>query len=232
MVLENSNNKMFSPLVVTVLFICSFIFICQKFNIYSVFKSEISRLFPENLEKILNKASAIESVYLENKQAQKYIFNEKKDYNNILKFRENNKDIYVFNIETQTQNLKYNKSEIGYELGRIYLNINDKNKSQCTYNYGIQAYGKNVEYFPCSENQFLKSLPEIAKLKKDAYEKLQNTTDEYNRLKYCESLKNYQNNSECFGLSDSNFSETTYDRLNKLREYQLKNLLDTTLKIS
>ena len=229
MVLENSNNKIFSPLVLTAFVICSFIFACQKFNLYSVFKSEISRLFPENLEKILDKASAKESVYLGNKQAQKYVFDEKKDYDNILKFNENNKDIYVFNIETQ--NLKDDKSKIAYELGRIYLNINDKNKSQCTYNYGIQAYGKNVEYFPCSETQFLKSLPEIATLKNDAYEKLKNTTDEYNRLKYCESLKNYKNNSECFGLNDTNFSETTYERLDKLREYQLKNLLDTTLNV-
>lgn len=227
-VTHNLNNKIFSPLNITVLIIGLLIIFLYKFNLYNLLEMQLDKIFPKHIEKILTDAFKKENIKYDSKNALKYSFKNNQDYSSILKFNDKYRTVYVFIVETDVI-INNQKPKIDYEIGRIYLNNSDKDKSTCTYNYGIKIYNRKVNYFTCSETQFLKNLPKISKMKRIAFEQLENTTNLYNRLKYCEGLKNYQNNDGCSDLINDNFSETTYSRLNKIREYQLENLFNTAI---
>ncbi len=102
-----------------------------------------------------------------------------KDFNEIIKMRDaNSRGIrdasvtYAFRVQ-QTGNSNFN-----YEIGRIVIDTVDKTKpSECSYNFR-----GNCDWFPCDEKSFIKSLPEISKLKEEAYRPYAETLKEIDEL--------------------------------------------------
>ncbi|MGN0018518.1 MAG: hypothetical protein ACI37S_05705 [Candidatus Gastranaerophilaceae bacterium] len=100
--------------------------------------------------------------------ATKYHFFGDKDFTDVFEFKDKGVLVYKFSVETDVH-IGNGGNYFSYELGRIYVNPQDSQKSKCSYNYMAHYSRKEVKYFECSESQFIKSLPKIAEVKKEKF---------------------------------------------------------------
>lgn len=144
------------------------------------------------------------------------------NYNQIIVFKDKNTgaDTYAFRYATDLILGNGSGTYFVYEIGRILINSQNPKKSKCTYNY-MAGYDKNpVQWVDCSETNFIKTLPEIAKLKKTEFEKFR----KLNKLAVQRELCAYaesRNSVECQNPK----LETAYEKENE----QLAILRKTTL---
>ncbi len=95
------------------------------------------------------------------------------DYNTIVSFKDESTgaDTYAIRVITDLEIGNGGNVYFTYELGRILVNKNNPKKSKCTYNYMAGYDNNSVEWIECSDKSFIESIPKIAQLKKEEYEK-------------------------------------------------------------
>lgn len=141
-----------------------------------LFQDKINNLKGNEIEKIIKNANekvfGYESAGIEN-TIYKLMEN---DYNQIVYFKDKNTgaDTYAFRVQTDFKNNSESNDTFNYELGRIIINPNDINKSKYTYNYRSGEDGNPIKWFAGSDKTFVKSIPQIAKLKNEAYLRYKN----------------------------------------------------------
>lgn len=127
---------------------------------------------------VLSKCGATESYqefeysgndeYVGTYNATKYTCNNE-NFNQVIRFKKDEKsseETYAFRVETNEQ-AGNGGENFNYEIGRIVIDTVNPNSDKCTYNYR-----GNADWKPCSEKDFIKSLPKISSMKAKAYEPL------------------------------------------------------------
>lgn len=138
-----------------------------------------------------------------------------KDYNQIVKFKEDEKssqETYAFRVETP---VKIDDSDrFNYEIARIVIDTTNPKAAKCTYNYR-----GNADWKSCSERELIKSLPTISIAKENAYKILEPT------------LKELFKRGEAYSNGDySQYNDNKIRELTEKCEKQLKVLSNTTLE--
>lgn len=190
-------------------------------------------VFAKNIENLLKEATEVtetEDSFLidySDTPARKYSFFDDKYFNSILEFKDKGSSVYKFVVDTDAS-VGNGGSSFSYEIGRIYINSQNPNKSKCTYNYMAKFSDKQINYFECSESQFIETLPKISDLKKKKFDEYKKILDEENQLDICGYGEN-ENNPECSHLKGKN-QEDEWSRLENLRTSKLAELRSVTLE--
>lgn len=165
------------------------------------------------------------------------------DYNAIVAFKDPGTaaDVYAVRVLTDMETGNAGGQYFTYELGRILVNKNNPKKSKCTYNY-MAGYDNNaVKWFECSDKSFIESIPQIAKLKQEEYEKYKNIQKGTNQeetgnenpgysaedIEFCSLGDNYDTVEKCkkipekYIFGDNSYSEKSNEQLSKLRSTTL-----------
>ncbi|MCQ2789438.1 MAG: hypothetical protein MJ229_03560 [bacterium] len=188
------------------------------------------------IEKVLKQATEInktEAIYLiedyEETPAKKYHFFDNKEFTDVFEFKDKGVSVYKFSVETDFQvgNGNDDDNYFSYEIGRIYVNPQDSKKSKCTYNYMGKFSDEKIDYFECSESQFIKSLPEIAKIKKEKFNELKKAYKERELIDICGMADN-ENTPECSRFNDKNW-EQEWERIENSAKSSLTKLRCATL---
>lgn len=187
----------------------------------------------QNIENLLQNATEVKDVeenYLVDEmfsKAKKYNMFEDKDFNAILEFKDKGISVYKFVVETDSS-IGNDGSYFNYEIGRIYLNPKNSDKSKCTYNYMAKFSNKPVKYFECTESDFIKNLPKISELKKEKYEQFKKVNEEERLFDICGYVAN-ENSPDCAFLKDKNL-EKEWERIENSRTKTLDDLRSVTLE--
>ena len=197
-------------------------------QIISICGNIFDNVFAKNIENLLKEATEVtetEDLYLVDAtytNAKKYSFFDDKYFNSILEFKDKGIFVYKFVVETDAS-VGNGGSNFSYEIGRIYINSQNPNKSKCTYNYMAKFSDKQIDYFECSEAQFIKSFPKISDIKKKKFIEYKKVLDEEKQLDICGYGDN-ENSPECSNLEDE------WSRLENLRTSKLAELRSATLE--
>ena len=191
-----------------------------------------NNIFADNIENLLKQATEVterEEYDLITSESytpvKKYHFFGDKDFTDIFEFKDKGVLVYKFSVDTGV--LHGNSGEnFSYELGRIYLNSQNETKSRCTYNYMANYNNKEVKYFECSESQFIKSLPKIAKVKKEKFDPLKPVIEKMQTADIC-GYSEMENKPECKEFNS--YSEADWNNLSNLYDKKLAELRSATL---
>lgn len=182
------------------------------------------------IESIISQSTSQEEVFEDTNKAIQYNIFGNEGYNQIITFDEKGIKVYAFRKETDTDvgngGFKFN-----YELGRIYINPNNPQKSKCTYNYRAKEDNNKVIWIDCTEKQFIKNLDKIAELKEREYLPLKSMYEEERLLDIC-GMFDSENDVRCDKykhLSDKDY-EVYFKNLESNKQKQLAKLRNTTFK--
>ncbi len=228
--MEETTNKISPYLWVTVILGTLFI-LAMSINL-------LENLFSANLKNLLSNAIEVkdlEEYEISNEalisnvspnSVKLYHFFNNEYFNDVFEFNYKGSNVYKFSVETDL-NVGNDGSKFSYEVGRIYVNPNNPNKSKCTYNYMAEFSNEPVKYFECTENDFIKSLPKISALKKEKFEEYKSALEMENKLDIC-GYGDMENEPQCQFLKGKNW-DIEYEKNARLKTEKLKNLRCATL---
>lgn len=151
------------------------------------------------------------------------------NYNQISYFKDKNTgaDTYAFRVKTDLEIGNSGTDFFNYEIGRIMLNSQDINKSKCSYNYRTKLDNKEEKWIECSDKTFVESIPKIAEMKKQEYEKYKSLIRYIEKEEFCSLGDNSETVKECKNIPEKYLSgqASAYDDA----QHQLAKLRNTTL---
>ncbi|MBQ3311430.1 hypothetical protein IJG72_05065 [bacterium] len=186
----------------------------------------------ENVLKQATEVNETEDTYLiedyRTTPAKKYHFFDDKDFSDVFEFKDKGVSVYKFSVETDTDIGNSGEEKFSYEIGRIYINPQDSKKSKCAYNYMGKFSGEKIDYFECSESQFIKSLPKIAEVKKKKFNEFKKVLEEEKLLDFC-GMGDNENSPECARFKGKDW-ESEWGRIEDLHFSYLAELRSATLE--
>lgn len=151
------------------------------------------------------------------------------NYNQIVYFKDKNTgaDTYAFRVQTDLEIGNGGIDFFNYELGRIMLNSQNIKNSKCTYNFNSLLNKNSIKWVDCSDTSFVESIPKIAEMKKQEYEKYKKLMEYVKQEDICSMGDNSETIKECKSIPEKYLSgqASAYDDA----EQQLSKLINTTL---
>ncbi len=185
-----------------------------------------------NIEDLISQRISEETVfdYELSKEIEQYrIFNDK-GFNAIAKIENNNSVIYSIRMQSDVD-YGNDGAKYFYELGRIKINSENPNKSQCSYKFKTIDYiDEELPKIPekwveCSQSEFIKSISEFAPQKAKTFEELLAVIKKENQGDACGYLEEGEDPA-----CDKLIKETNWDELSKQHKELLQKLRSISIE--